>query len=347
MSVTAGKGLTSPHLTPGKMPRLPRAADKDEEGIAPWWSQLPDSAHHAVAAMPEKGGLSPLPREAPVDTDLLQAMRPDRDGSPDHAPFRPPLGDQSLESSPCSFISASSETEEEVSTSSGAKEEEEDAGAAGASHIGFGVESEEEEEEVLVSSEDVGDDAAGPPSPAGSYLGADSPPHPFLMLDNAVYPPSPHPARAALQPPPAALHMEELVHSAASLSRAGYNHRARKVNQDSCFAYIEYLGPHQALFCVMDGHGPHGHLVSDFVRQRLPAYLANHMQVGGAGLQQHPGGGRAARMARSLRTHNCAACHAPPPQKCVVFRSPHAIHFSPEPRWRSECRQPRCWTARQ
>ena len=55
--------------------------------------------------------------------------------------------------------------------------------------------------------------------------------------------------------------MEHVIHSVASLSRAGREPSYRKTNQDNCFAYQQYLHPSQALFGTMDGHGPNGHKV--------------------------------------------------------------------------------------
>jgi hypothetical protein len=55
--------------------------------------------------------------------------------------------------------------------------------------------------------------------------------------------------------------MEHVIHSVASLSRAGREPSYRKTNQDNCFAYQQFLHPSQALFGAMDGHGPNGHKV--------------------------------------------------------------------------------------
>ena len=55
--------------------------------------------------------------------------------------------------------------------------------------------------------------------------------------------------------------MAALIHSVASLSRAGREPAYRKTNQDACFAYQQYCRPTQALLAALDGHGPHGHVV--------------------------------------------------------------------------------------
>ena len=61
----------------------------------------------------------------------------------------------------------------------------------------------------------------------------------------------------------------------ACVSRTGEEPDAYKVNQDSCFAYDKFLGDDQAIFGVLDGHGPFGHFVSSMVRDRLPDILAD------------------------------------------------------------------------
>jgi serine/threonine protein phosphatase PrpC len=72
--------------------------------------------------------------------------------------------------------------------------------------------------------------------------------------------------------------MAHLIHSMASLSRAGRERGARKTNQDSSFAFRQYCRPHQAIAGVLDGHGPHGHTVSAFVKQHLPAMVAAQLR---------------------------------------------------------------------
>eukprot|EP00887_Chlorella_sp_A99_P000493 scaffold17.g493.t1 len=68
-----------------------------------------------------------------------------------------------------------------------------------------------------------------------------------------------------------------LFHSVATLSRAGRDGNARKTNQDSCFAYEQFMAPGQALFAALDGHGPNGHLVSAFLKQRMPVALCEKL----------------------------------------------------------------------
>lgn len=73
------------------------------------------------------------------------------------------------------------------------------------------------------------------------------------------------------------------IHSAASLSRAGRaphgaSGAAAKTNQDAALVLRTFaprrLGAGSALLAaVLDGHGPHGHLVSSFVRAQLPGIL--------------------------------------------------------------------------
>ncbi|KAI3431854.1 hypothetical protein D9Q98_010606 [Chlorella vulgaris] len=78
----------------------------------------------------------------------------------------------------------------------------------------------------------------------------------------------------------AAVPMSELIHSVASLSRAGREPTARKTNQDTCFAFSQYCRPNQALLAALDGHGPHGHLVSDFLKTKMPLELAEQLGEG-------------------------------------------------------------------
>lgn len=44
----------------------------------------------------------------------------------------------------------------------------------------------------------------------------------------------------------------------ACMSKTGCEPGYKKVNQDNCFAFEKYITPDQALFRVMDGHGPNG-----------------------------------------------------------------------------------------
>lgn len=65
--------------------------------------------------------------------------------------------------------------------------------------------------------------------------------------------------------------------SVACMSRAGREPGFKKTNQDNCFAFEKYITEDQSLFGAMDGHGPHGHLVSGYVKQHLPIILVNHL----------------------------------------------------------------------
>ncbi|KAF8065728.1 NHX8 [Scenedesmus sp. PABB004] len=67
----------------------------------------------------------------------------------------------------------------------------------------------------------------------------------------------------------------------ACVSVAGREPGYRKTNQDNCFAYERFVTHQQALFCALDGHGPHGHLVSGFVKQHLPGLLVAALTSGG------------------------------------------------------------------
>ncbi|WIA16852.1 hypothetical protein OEZ85_013785 [Tetradesmus obliquus] len=71
----------------------------------------------------------------------------------------------------------------------------------------------------------------------------------------------------------------------ACMSRAGREPGYKKTNQDNCFAFEKYITEEQSMFGAMDGHGPHGHLVSGFVKQHLPILLVQHL-TSGAGLKE-------------------------------------------------------------
>lgn len=53
-------------------------------------------------------------------------------------------------------------------------------------------------------------------------------------------------------------------------------------HQDSCCAYSQYCRPTQALLAALDGHGPQGHHVSGFLKERLPQALAEALGEGAA-----------------------------------------------------------------
>lgn len=71
----------------------------------------------------------------------------------------------------------------------------------------------------------------------------------------------------------------------ACMSRAGKEPGFKKTNQDNCFAFEKYITEDQCLFGAMDGHGPHGHLVSGFVKQHLPIILVNHLTSEGKSVE--------------------------------------------------------------
>lgn len=79
------------------------------------------------------------------------------------------------------------------------------------------------------------------------------------------------------------------------MSRAGREPGYKKTNQDSCFAFEKYISEDEALFGAMDGHGPHGHLVSAFVKQHLPILLVDHLSGADGGGDDGGAGGGAAR----------------------------------------------------
>lgn len=63
------------------------------------------------------------------------------------------------------------------------------------------------------------------------------------------------------------------------LSKAGQEPGYKKTNQDNCFLHKNFMTVRQSLFGCFDGHGPNGHHVSAFVKEKLPATLATNQQV--------------------------------------------------------------------
>ena len=110
-----------------------------------------------------------------------------------------------------------------------------------------------------------------------------SSPGAYLRLQSVITPPAPHPLTDLLRTSSSQhqIHMDKVIHSMASLSRAGKERGKRKANQDSCFAFRQFVQPHQAIAGVMDGHGPNGHAVSRYIRKTMPAMIAEQMEKKG------------------------------------------------------------------
>ena len=66
---------------------------------------------------------------------------------------------------------------------------------------------------------------------------------------------------------------------AVTKTKAGTNGKQTKINQD--IAIIETALPHGVkLFCVCDGHGLNGHLVSAFIKNHLISkYMSNKEKI--------------------------------------------------------------------
>ena len=110
-----------------------------------------------------------------------------------------------------------------------------------------------------------------------------SSPGAYLRLQSIATAPAPHPLPDLLRLT-ASRHqipMDTIIHSMASLSRAGKERGKKKTNQDSCFAFRQFVHAHQAIAGVMDGHGPNGHAVSRFIRKKLPAAIAEEIKAKG------------------------------------------------------------------
>ena len=62
-------------------------------------------------------------------------------------------------------------------------------------------------------------------------------------------------------------------------TKAGTNGKQLKINQD--IAIVEHFVPHGVrLYCVCDGHGLNGHMVSAFIKNHLISkYLANKERI--------------------------------------------------------------------
>ncbi len=101
----------------------------------------------------------------------------------------------------------------------------------------------------------------------------------YLRLQSVITPPAPHPLTDLLRTSSSQhqIHMDKIIHSMASLSRAGKERGRKKTNQDSCFAFRQFVQPHQAIAGVMDGHGPNGHVVSRYIRRNMPSLIAEQL----------------------------------------------------------------------
>lgn len=110
-----------------------------------------------------------------------------------------------------------------------------------------------------------------------------SSPGAFLRLQSVITPPAPHPLTDLLRTSSSQhqIHMDKVIHSMASLSRAGKERGKRKTNQDCCFAFRQFVQPHQAIAGVMDGHGPNGHAVSRYMRRNMPTTIADQIEKKG------------------------------------------------------------------
>lgn len=110
-----------------------------------------------------------------------------------------------------------------------------------------------------------------------------SSPGAYLRLQSVTTVPAPHPLSDLLRLSSSRhqISMDSIIHSMASLSRAGKEKGRKKTNQDSCFAFRQFVQPHQAIAGVMDGHGPNGHAVSRFIRKHLPGTIAEQIKSKG------------------------------------------------------------------
>lgn len=129
--------------------------------------------------------------------------------------------------------------------------------------------------------------SAGSPSPSRSALASEL----LQQRQQRMAAGGGSPSRAAAQ---AAVPMKDLLHSVASLSRAGKEPTYRKQNQDNCFAFSQYCRPNQALLAALDGHGPHGHSVSGYLKRQLPLVLADHLGESSRGCKAANSGSTAA-----------------------------------------------------
>jgi serine/threonine protein phosphatase PrpC len=105
----------------------------------------------------------------------------------------------------------------------------------------------------------------------------------YLRLQS-ISKPTPHPLPEFLKEPSPShkVSMERVLHSMASLSRTGRTQgQKKKSNQDSSFAFRQFVEPHQAIAAIMDGHGTSGAAVSRFVRRTLPEEIAKGLAIRG------------------------------------------------------------------
>lgn len=106
-----------------------------------------------------------------------------------------------------------------------------------------------------------------------------SSPGAILRLQSATHPaPHPLPDLAKLTLPRHSEKMSTVIDSMASISRAGMENFVKKENQDALFAYKKFISDTSAIAGVLDGHGAHGHIISSFVKQRLPSLIAYEIE---------------------------------------------------------------------
>ena len=105
----------------------------------------------------------------------------------------------------------------------------------------------------------------------------------YLRLQS-IAKPTPHPLSDLLNPPSPShcLSMQNVLHSMASLSRTGRNqNQKKKANQDSSFAFRQFVQDHQAICGVADGHGPHGRSVARALSRTIPGLVAKELATRG------------------------------------------------------------------
>lgn len=76
----------------------------------------------------------------------------------------------------------------------------------------------------------------------------------------------------------------KLNYVASAASFPGHENFKQKTNQDRyVIQKMQIREVECGLFCVMDGHGPQGHLVSGFLQRRLPGIFIRNLSKDFAG----------------------------------------------------------------
>ncbi len=114
--------------------------------------------------------------------------------------------------------------------------------------------------------------SASPPASPHSHPPSSPTPSTASSASASASSPTHHRPAATLPPPPPVARID-----AAGLSLPGFAPGYKDRNQDAALLLDTFLSNRQHLVAVMDGHGPEGHRVSEFVRRNLPYTLLSNL----------------------------------------------------------------------